>query len=72
MSPVWPDYRNSGLALISSIASYFGAPTGHPTLSLLDRICLQWKHDDYPLVGVHAGLPADEMRVPLFIHGADI
>ena len=38
MSPVWPKYEEGSLALISSVAAYFGAPTGHRTLSCLDRL----------------------------------
>ena len=37
MSPLWPRYEDGGLALISSISAYFGAPTGHRTLDWLDR-----------------------------------
>ena len=38
MSPLWPRYDRGSLALISSIAAYFGAPTGHGTLPELDGI----------------------------------
>ena len=38
MTPVRPDYQNGSLALISSIAAYFGAPTGHEPLPALDSL----------------------------------
>ncbi len=38
MSPLWPRYEAGSLALISSIAAYFGAPTGHATLKRLDEL----------------------------------
>ncbi len=38
MSPVWPRYERGSLALISSIAAWAGAPTGHATLAELDAL----------------------------------
>ena len=37
-TPVYPDYRLGSLGLISSIAKYFGAPTGHETLPAADAL----------------------------------
>ena len=33
----------------------------------LDSACLKWAREDHALVGVHAGLTAAEMRVPLIV-----
>ena len=58
----------------------FGPGVPHPRLTqtvgdymafALTPACLLWKREPDPLIGVHAGLTADEMLVPLIIYEPD-
>ena len=46
MNACKPDYTNTGLNAVSSIAAFFGAPIAHPTLPFLDAILEKkpWKN----------------------------
>ena len=65
MSPLWPRYDQGSLALISSVAAWAGAPTGHKTLPELDQLLQSYRnvvmllYDGMGMVTLEKHLPPD-------------